>query len=540
MYKIWLVIVFFFIAVFTSYSATYDVKWRSVIGMHYNSATNTLTKNLRNSWWDGAISYNKLGANENGSISFEIIPWTTHPHKMVGLSTYNTAGAYSSIKYAIYFYGGGVQIRESGQYKANGGTSQIGDIYTVERHGATILYKRTRSGVTTTIYTSSSVVDPTEELYADCSIYFNGAVLSNVTATFGIQMDITAQPSHIDLENNVVGAIDISVQGPSGPYTYLWSNGSTTQDLSNISKGTYEVEVKDIFNNTKTYKTTIDYMVKWRDLVGTSYSPSANTITNNTYNSWCNSRGLSKNKLPAGVSGHIQYEIENTNIQMFLGFTTTSNSSCYHTIRHAIHQQRANFKIYENGYQKLSSYGALKVGDIVRIDIDRTAGLVHYTITRDGIETLSKTRNLNIANDQDAYVDFRLYYVNSSMANVSCSFTSSNTIKYAELYPKLNGSFYTVENNKLRFHYVEEYEDIDGFLNYSIYPVGSNTAINLPTQQVKYGSNYYEIDLSTIQIPGYFVLAVTGQKKEQQFLRFFYEGNPIIDPVNPCVGCSAQ
>lgn len=534
-----LVVILLFIGFFNSYAA-YDVKWRSVIGMNYNPSTNTLTKNLRNSWWDGAISYNKLASNEDGSISFEIIPWTTHPHKMIGLSTYNTAGAYSSIKYAIYFYGGGVQIRESGSYKASGGTSQIGDIYTVERHGTNVFYKRTRSGVTTTIYTSASTVNPTDELYADCSIYFNGAVLSNVTATFGVQMDVTATPSHIDLENNVVGAIDIDVQGPSGPYTYLWSNGSTTQDLNNIPKGTYDVEVKDIFNNTKTYKTTIDYMVKWRDLVGTNYTPSSNTISNNTYNSWCNSRGLSKNKLPAGINGHIQYEISNTNMQMFLGFTTTSNSSCFHAIKHSIHQQRANFKIYENGYQKLSSYGALQVGDIISIAIDRNNGLVRYKITRDGVETLSKTRTLNIASNEDAYVDFRLYYVNSSMSNVSCSFTSSNSIKYAELYPKLDGSFYKVENDKLRFHYVEEYEDLDGFLNYAIYPTGSNSTINLPSKQVKFGSNYYEIDLSSIQIPGYYILEVTGQKKEQQFLRFYYKGNPIVDPVHPCVGCSAQ
>lgn len=39
------------------------------------------------------------------------------------------------------------------------------------------------------------------------------------------------------------GAINISPTGASTPYTYLWSNGATTQDLVNIPAGTYNVTV---------------------------------------------------------------------------------------------------------------------------------------------------------------------------------------------------------------------------------------------------------------------------------------------------------
>ncbi|TNE50074.1 MAG: T9SS type A sorting domain-containing protein [Bacteroidetes bacterium] len=39
------------------------------------------------------------------------------------------------------------------------------------------------------------------------------------------------------------GSIDISVSGGSPPYTYIWSNGATTQDLTNIPAGTYECTV---------------------------------------------------------------------------------------------------------------------------------------------------------------------------------------------------------------------------------------------------------------------------------------------------------
>ncbi|MEZ4919308.1 MAG: SprB repeat-containing protein [Saprospiraceae bacterium] len=41
------------------------------------------------------------------------------------------------------------------------------------------------------------------------------------------------------------GSIDLSVNGGTAPYTYTWSNGSTTEDLNNLSAGTYCVTVSD-------------------------------------------------------------------------------------------------------------------------------------------------------------------------------------------------------------------------------------------------------------------------------------------------------
>ena len=41
------------------------------------------------------------------------------------------------------------------------------------------------------------------------------------------------------------GAIDIEVLGGSLPFRYVWNNGSTTEDLNNLSPGLYEVTITD-------------------------------------------------------------------------------------------------------------------------------------------------------------------------------------------------------------------------------------------------------------------------------------------------------
>ena len=62
------------------------------------------------------------------------------------------------------------------------------------------------------------------------------------------------QPSAITLSENLFnpscsasanGSIDLSVSGGSGAYTYLWSNGATTQDIANLNAGLFTVTVTD-------------------------------------------------------------------------------------------------------------------------------------------------------------------------------------------------------------------------------------------------------------------------------------------------------
>ena len=54
--------------------------------------------------------------------------------------------------------------------------------------------------------------------------------------------------------DNAAGAIDITVSGGQTPYSYLWSNSATTEDLTDLSAGDYTVTVTD--DNTCTGEET--------------------------------------------------------------------------------------------------------------------------------------------------------------------------------------------------------------------------------------------------------------------------------------------
>ena len=66
--------------------------------------------------------------------------------------------------------------------------------------------------------------------------------LSNAVDILEGDMGIVGAVTHA---YNGTGSIDIEVKNGVAPYTYSWSNGATSQDITELEKGEYRVQVKD-------------------------------------------------------------------------------------------------------------------------------------------------------------------------------------------------------------------------------------------------------------------------------------------------------
>jgi subtilisin-like proprotein convertase family protein len=74
-----------------------------------------------------------------------------------------------------------------------------------------------------------------------CSINTGNIVVINSPGT----MVVSNQAVLNEVCNNNNGSIDVNVYNGQSPFTYLWSNGATTQDLTGLNEGNYTLQISD-------------------------------------------------------------------------------------------------------------------------------------------------------------------------------------------------------------------------------------------------------------------------------------------------------
>ena len=125
-------------------------------------------------------------------------------------------------------------------------------------------------------------------------------------------LDATAVTTNAKCKNSADGSINLTPSGGTTPYTYSWSNASTTQNQTNLVAGTYTVTITDANACTSFKSYTIT-------------EPTALSAVLSTTNITCN--GLKDGKASLSVSGGTSgYTYSWTGTGSVSSFTSTSLS----------------------------------------------------------------------------------------------------------------------------------------------------------------------------------------------------------------------
>ncbi|GAA4848062.1 hypothetical protein GCM10023331_35970 [Algivirga pacifica] len=106
--------------------------------------------------------------------------------------------------------------------------------------------------------TKKNIADLSPGLYDVIITDANGCTLEETFSVPGFPpIQLVATPTPVSCNGDNTGSINLSVIGGNPPYTYEWSNGGTTEDLSGLTAGSYTVLVTDQNGCTATLETNI-------------------------------------------------------------------------------------------------------------------------------------------------------------------------------------------------------------------------------------------------------------------------------------------
>jgi hypothetical protein len=405
-------------------------------------------------------------------------------------------------------------------------------------------YSWVSSPVGFTSILSNPVVSPTyTTTYTLTETNTSGCTKTNsVIVTVNVPpLTVTGTISNVYCSVDNSGVIDVTATGGVPPYTYEWSSGQLTSDISGLPEGTYSITVKDasIPVNQVTKNFTIGVSPEWQYIKGISSTSGKLTKTASTGNE--NSWASSSNSF-AG-EGWVSYKITSKSTKYMIGFSKAHHKEGNHDlgtpIDYGIEQDYSQENLYKANTALI--YTSYQVGDVIKIA--REGGNIKYYKNGNLLSAFTDV----VSPTDILYLEATMSDQNSMIEDLTVNFCSATVSQskgvnsYAKPVRKLDGGFCETEKGILRFQFEEEYAvPLNKKLAYTIYnankqkmaEVSSTGAVlgSSPTPLVNYGINTFNLDLSStpiiLAIDQFYIMEILNSKNEKVYLRFRFNHKP--------------
>jgi len=342
-----------------TYYLGYPIYWKNITNVEIN-ANNSLTKTDEDGFTAGAASTNFLPENSDGWIEFVI----NNPTSRCAIGFSRVArGANYNHDFSWFVDDGVLNIIEGNVNLGEFGTLSRGDVFRVERQGATIKYYLNG------IEKRSVVSDPSHCYVADVSIGNRNGPTPVITASFDKKIQVT--PSLIfPNTSNENGGIALNILGVHNPVNVSWSSGETVNMISDKPRGTYAVTITDAVGQNFSRSYRVGYPIIWTDLHNLEYKNDNTLVRLPPVNLWDGS-ALSANLLPPSTDGWIEFtapDMESTHA--LIGLARPNDAANLSSVDYAFYFYLSDVRIFEQG----TNLGFTR--NIVEGDL--------YTIAREG------------------------------------------------------------------------------------------------------------------------------------------------------------
>lgn len=346
-----------------SFQISNDVSWAYLEGIiNPNDDHSILQKTIENSKYNNwARSSNRLDGD--GQLSFTIPEiggfWT------IGLSTQkHIEGNYNAIDYGWEMWGTSIWIDESGD-SPDFLYPKEGDQMKVVRKGNKILYYHNDTKLDHEAYIPSGT-----SLYVEAVIENLNDQITDISIDFCIPVELSS--TRVNVSEESAGSIDLTVSGGLAPYSYQWSTGDQTEDISNLPAGKYTVTVTDsrgqIAQTTVKITTQIiwDYLVGIENVDNLSGSELLKTVSTSRTNNWARA----KNVLIG--DGELKVTFDGPGDYWVIGLSTEKHTEgVFYASDFAIESYGSSMWISENG--SFPWFTSIKAGDEFRITREGSA-----------------------------------------------------------------------------------------------------------------------------------------------------------------------